>query len=307
MGLMVSSLALLVPRALPQQSSGGDGEEPENLSDPRAMEFYGNARTVVNLPLEEAIRRIPHLRGLEPAERQDELAGILAETGKSVHAFFHDFPNTACDEKVYEENQFNGGMFQPGHSEKFRYLALNRPTKAVVGLEEFRTDSEGNLIKPSGSFTTVGFVSMEAVFHPEYQSESEFRLLGRQRVKGHETYVVGFAQIPGKARIVGKATLGPNGYVLTLVQGAAWIDSKNYQVVRMVTELLAPRPDIGLKVQSTDLTYEQVHFKSGAKALWLPHEVVVTEKAQDVVYRSIHTYSNFRLFRVEAGGKTLPP
>jgi hypothetical protein len=301
LGLLIATLALLTAGAFAQQPSGGLEQEPESLADPRAMEFYANAATVVNLPMEEAVRRIPHLRGMQPAGRQDELREILAGTGKAVKSFFQDFPNTASDERIVEEYQASDGMYQPGHSERFRYLALNRDSRLGPGLEEFRTDAEGNRVNPGGSFTTLGFVSTSAIFHPEYQSEAIFRLLGRQKVRGRETVVVGFAQIPGRARFVGKAIFGGSAYVLTLMQGVAWILPGDDQIIRVYTSLLAPRPDIGLKLLTTDINYEKVRFKSGAKTLWLPHEVVVTEAMKADNYRSVHTYSNFRLFTVEAG------
>lgn len=301
---MIASLALLASGALAQQPSGESKQEPESLVDPRALEFYRNAATVVNLPMVEAVRRIPHLRGLEPAERGDELKDILDGTGKAVRSFFQDFPNTACDERIIEEYQASDGMYRSGHSEDFRYLALNRARTLGLGLEEFRTDAKGNRANPGGSFLTTGFVSTSAMFHPEYQSESLFRLLGRQKVKGRQTLVVGFAQIPGTARFLGKASFGGGAYVLTLVQGVAWILPRDYQIIRIYTSLLAPRPDVGLKLMNTDINYEEVRFKTGGKDLWLPHEVVVTEAVKADVYRSVHTYTNFRLFTVEAGEKT---
>jgi hypothetical protein len=296
-------LTLFVPAVCAQQPVGESKRDAETLADPRAMEFYGNAVTVVNLPIEEVVHRTPHLRGMEIAERQDELADILDKTGKTVASFFKGFPNTACEERISSEYEISGGLVEPGNSQTFRYLALNRPSTTSTPLDEFRTDSKGNQAAPSGFLVTKGFVSTEAIFHPENRSEAVFRLLGRQKVKGRETYIVGFAQIPGKARLVGKAEFGGMNFVLTLLQGVAWIDSENYQIIRIYTDLLAPRPDVGLKQESTDLTYERVQFKTERAPLWLPHQVVVTERVRDQTYRNVHTYSDFRVFRVETGEK----
>jgi hypothetical protein len=293
----------LAPAVRPQQPSSEPQKDEETLTDPRAMEYYGNATTVVTLPIEEISHRIPHLRGIDFQEQQEELDDVLAKTGENVRSFFQNFPNTACEERIFQEFQGFDGMFHPAHSEKFRYLALNPRSPPATRLKEFRTDSRGNPRTPSGFFTTIGFVSTEAMFHPDHQSEALFRLLGRQKVKGRETFVVGFAQIPGKARLVGKATFGGSDFVLTLVQGVAWIDGENYQIIRMYTDLLAPRPDVGLKQESTDLTYEKVQFKAASKPLWLPRQVVVTSTRGDETYRSTHTYSGFRLFKVETGEK----
>ncbi len=306
LGVLISGLNLFASAVCAQQLAVEPKEEAETLADPRAMEFYGNAVTVVNLPIEEVVHRIPHLRGMEIAERQDELGDILDQTGKTVASFFKSFPNTACEERISDEFDISGRMIQPGNSQAFRYLALNRPSANSTPLVEFRTDSRGNPAAPSGFLVTKGFVSTEAIFHPENRSEAVFRLLGRQRVKGRGIYIVGFAQIPGKARLVGKAEFGGMNYVLTLLQGVAWIDGENYQIVRMYTDLLAPRPDVGLKQESTDLTYEKVQFKTDSAPLWLPHQVVVTERVRDQTYRNVHTYSDFRVFKVETGEKRQP-
>ena len=303
LGVLISGLNLFRPAVCAQQPAGEPRDEAKTLADPRAMEFYGKAVTVVNLPIEEVVHRIPHLRGMEIAERQDKLADILEQTGKTVASFFNSFPNTACDERISDEFEISGRVVRPGNSQTFRYLALNRPSSNSTPLVEFRTDSQGNPAAPNGFLVTKGFVSTEAIFHPENRSGAVFRLLGRQKVRGRETYIVGFAQIPGKARLVGKAEFGGMNYVLTLLQGAAWIDSENYQIIRMYTDLLAPRPDVGMKQESTDLTYERVQFKTESAPLWLPHQVVVTERVRDQTYRNVHTYSDFRVFKVETGEK----
>jgi len=131
-----------------------------------------------------------------------------------------------------------------------------------------------------------------------HQPGSIFRYLGRQLLEGRETYVVAFAQRPDTTRLEAWASDGKKT-VRMLVQGVAWIDPTTYQIIRMRTDLLAPRPDINLERQTTEIRFAEVHFKALPAAFWLPHEVVVTVNIFGQTYRNTHHYSHFRLFKVE--------
>jgi hypothetical protein len=136
-------------------------------------------------------------------------------------------------------------------------------------------------------------------FHPSYQSESAFRHLGTQTVEGRAADVVYFAQIPGKARI--KQGLKTDIRSLQiLIQGLAWIDSGNHQIVRMRTELLVPHDDPDLRMETTESRFTEVHFKSVPQPFWLPEEVTVSLNWQGMLFRNRHRYSDFHLFRVDA-------
>jgi hypothetical protein len=50
--------------------------------------------------------------------------------------------------------------------------------------------------------------------------ESRFRQLGQQKTDGHNTFVIGFAQIPGSIELPGKILTG-KGSVPVLLQGIA--------------------------------------------------------------------------------------
>jgi hypothetical protein len=146
---------------------------------------------------------------------------------------------------------------------------------------------------------TKGFASTTQFLLPAYQSESLFRYLGRQRVDGHATYVVAFAQRPEAARLLaGFKANGPE--VLVLSQGVAWIDCDAYQVVRMRTDLLNPEPRVRLDRQTTEVQYAEVHFQDVPITAWLPRDVVVTVEWNGKLRRNRHSYSDFHLFNVQS-------
>ena len=105
-----------------------------------------------------------------------------------------------------------------------------------------------------------------------------------------------------------------------LCQGIAWIDKASFHLLQLRTDLLAPRPEVGLDQQTTKITYSEVRFADLATPLWLPHDVNVyirftdlSEALQygnqgdvvdlgphvtDQTFRNMHRYSNYQRYRV---------
>jgi len=269
---------------------------------------------VVDWSPSELVKALPELKGLATGQSQEELATLLRKVGDNVAAFFRDFPNTTSVEEVRQE-RFLPGELNPYYLERtsplpesqeqtFHYLMLAGPEdRPMSGLQEYRTDDKGRRLDlrsmaKAPSILTSGFVSSAIYFHPMHQDGSAFRYLGRQHIDKRETYVVAFAQRPVATRLVEWVGNGEKTGAV-LLQGVAWIDPTTYQIIRMRTDLLAPRPDIHLERQSTEIRFAEVHLKTLPGAFWLPGEVVVTVKFFGEIYRNTHHYSHFRLFKVE--------
>ena len=161
-----------------------------------------------------------------------------------------------------------------------------------------------------GFLVTSGFALSCNYFSTGFQSESGFRYLGDQRVGQHDTYVVGFAQQPGTATLTVK-TRGRGGIPAhMLVQGVAWIDKSNFQIVRMRTDLLAPRKDVGINQETTEVTFSKVQLADFATPLWLPANVKVyveftthngdVDEVFELSYRNEHRYTDYQRYRVSA-------
>jgi hypothetical protein len=151
-------------------------------------------------------------------------------------------------------------------------------------------------------------------FSAGFQPESIFRYLGDEKIGPQDTYVVGFAQQPGKTTLSVRMK-GRNGApVHMLVQGVAWIDKSNYQIVRMRTDLLAPRKDVGLNQQTTEVTLSKIQLVDVATPLWLPSSVKVyveftthngdVDEFFELSYRNEHRYTDYQRYRVSA--KVIP-
>ncbi len=250
------------------------------------------------------------IRGLEPAKDQEPLSSILDGVGSQISELIKDFPNTSSLEAIHQERLSHKGKVQVTRDQKFRYLCLVPHQDWGPGFIEYRADSTGIEVAPTGLsegfMLTKGFASAEFIFHPIYRSESTFRYLGRQNVNRRNTFVVAFAQIPAKAHLTGNFLKGPT-VVTTLSQGLAWIDTDTYRIIRLHTDLLVPLPELHLEKETLDIDFNEVHFKQLKEALWLPEDVTVTLDWNGKLLRNRHEYADFKIFNVDASEKVGKP
>jgi tetratricopeptide (TPR) repeat protein len=275
----------------------------ERLQTRVELSAYGHVKSFLSESLGDVEKVAPELKGTMAAKNQDALPGILQRTGKSVADFFKNFPDTVSVEHVQQETLKKDNKLSNQASQTFRYLLVTSPEQRGLGLEEYRTNDQGNRTGivglNSGFMLTSGFASASLIFHPAYQSGSDFRLLGTQDIAGRKVEVVAFAQNPDRA---GFAELfhGDRDSAWILVQGIAWVDGANGHVLRMRTDLLKPAEKVRLARQTTEIEYSPVTFKTVGKEFWLPHDVVVTVDWKGRRYRNEHEYSDFQLFHVRA-------
>jgi len=277
------------------------------------LQTYVNARSVIDLSPAELIEFYPELQKLTFAKSQEALEPLLQKVGEKVEAFFHDFPNTTSLEKVRRERMRGTGQLEARVDEEYNYLLLARPREGAIGVEEDRAGVAGGLPErrkmPGASFLTSGYASTSIFFHPLCRSGTRFRYLGMQAPKPG-TYVIAFSQKPETRWPSGVFKMEEQSAFL-LIQGVAWIDPASYQIVRMRTDLLMPRPDVGLNRQTTEIQFNEVRFESISRSIWLPKEVVVTIVYQSQIYRNRHRYSHYKLFTVETeeklGKPSVPP
>jgi len=280
---------------------------PQQPAPPTTAEIYANARSVVDLSVEELRRAYPaELGRLEFAENQTELIPILQKVGATVEEFFREFPNTTSKEHVRLEQLRSDGKVEDHLEQSFNYVLEVRPDKEGFGWEEFRTDSRGRPIQRDRlrgySSLASGFAATTVFLHPLYQATSRFRYLGMQR-SDPEAMVIAFAQKPGSGVYLGTfSTLGLPTTPL-FYQGIAWVDPRTNQIVRMRTDLLTPRGDVGLTRQTSEIWFSEVQFNTVSRTFWLPHEVVVTAQWFGQTLRNRHQYSDYAVFLVESSEK----
>jgi hypothetical protein len=283
------------------------------------------ARPYLELPLPQLIKRIPQLKGISPAPDQQPLSKLLQQTGKQVDSFFANLTDLIAHEDITQQRLASGtlpgGMplgtvlqgLQHTHDS---YLILRHTGNAGLHVEEFRMDAKGNRFDQSGPqngfFITSQFALSSIHFATAFQWDSRFLYLGDQKIAGHDTYVLAFAQLPSEARAV-VTMRGQDGTTLHLLsQGIAWVDKSSFHIRQLRTDLLAPQPEIGLAEQTTTIAYREVRF-ADAPPLWLPHTVDVdikfteppsagasdlASRVTDETFRNTHLYSDYLLYHV---------
>lgn len=279
-----------------------------DLRDRRILKEYKNSRSLLELSPKELLEFAPELAGLKPARNQQLLPGLLRRIGLEVERLFNAFPNTMSLEDVLHQHEAVKGEFDNISEAKFDYLMLSRTEKWGLGLTEHRAsqNAAGSRNGPKGPVRTAGFASSPLFFHPVYQSGSDFRYLGRQTLGGRPTRVLAFAQRLGNAPVLSRFVSTRSSLPL-LIQGLAWVDATHHRILRMRTDLLRIPEEHELSQQTTEIQFGEAQFKELGTSLWLPQEVTVTICWKGRIFRNLHRYSAFKLFRVETEEKRKGP
>lgn len=275
----------------------------------------------------ELKQTVPELRGLKAAQGQEELTALLDKVGAKTADLAQATPDLISHEAVVKSQQDVVIARQ-----NFSYLMLSRPRgQEAVILEEFRVDLQTgekfqaeeakngaapeshssassldlptanqqlSVWKSGGPPLSQGFASMWTYFYPLNRPESAFRYLGQQKMDGHHTVVLAFAQKPGSVRLPTEFRF--EGRIIPIfLHGVAWVDAFDFQIVRLRTDLLSPFPEDTLRRLTADIQFAQTTVAGVALPLWLPRDVVVTSDVRGVILREDHKYSDYRAFRVQ--------
>ena len=264
--------------------------------------------TYVDLPVAELVERIPELKTLQPAPDQQKLPTILQNMGDSMDNFVRDIVDLIAHEDVTQQKLTARGKVKAKERVQDNYLILHRGYEWGASAE-YRMDDKGNRLGPigleMGYLVTSGYALSCISFSTVAQSQSMFRYLGEQKMDSRETYVLAFAQQPGKATFttVMKGTGATEVDMLT--QGILWVDKNGFQIIRMRSDLLAPNKEIRLDQLTTEVTFGEVQLQDVPRPLWLPSHVEVYIEIGDQKFRNVHLYTNYRRYRVSV--KMKPP
>jgi hypothetical protein len=283
--------------------------------------------TFVDSSAADLQKTIPELRGLKPAQDQDELPILLGKIGDKAVGLFRKMPNLICHEEVLETRQGR----KLGRRD-FDYLILAHPTREAVTLEEYRVDLRDKMLvtpdahspdAPTRSvsasvFTDLrrksdeasarnsgapplsqGFAYKWVYFYPSNRSESIFRYLGQQRIDGHKSFVIAFAQKPGSVRSPGELQF-QGKLIPILYQGIAWVDESDSRIIRLRTDLLAPLEGAHLRRLTADIHFGDAQIAESPSPLWLPREVQVISDVNGQIFGERHIYSDYRAYLVQS-------
>lgn len=273
----------------------------------------------------ELQKAMPDLRHLKAVQDQSQLSALLDKIGTKIVDIAHRTPNLVSDESVISDRDGIRTL------QVFSFLVLQRIAKSgAIILDEFRVDAKSgetfqtqelekaaeasarssessSLGLPSGrslpGSETIppaqGFVNQWLNFYSPNRSHADFRYLGQQKMDGRPTLVVAFAQKPGFLPL--PATLAYENRLYKMFrQGVAWVDAKDFRIVRLRTDILSPPPGVPLRQFSADIQFTEVRVAEIAAPLWLPRQVVITSDLAASTLRETHSYSHYRLFRTKS-------
>ncbi|HLV88125.1 MAG TPA: hypothetical protein VKV39_14160 [Candidatus Sulfotelmatobacter sp.] len=285
-------------------ASSGGGAQPPDTSQRAA-----NSHPYLELPLEQLIKRIPELKSMQAVQDQQALPMILSKSGGRVSDFLRQVVDLVAHEEITQESLDETGRTKSSRQREYSYLVLLHRSDLAPTPEEYRTDGKGNRAAPGGVdegyAVTSGFAFECLLFLPANQPNSTFRFLGTEMVGGRNSYVVAFAQRPdAKTTFVNLQGVATS----TAVQGVAWIDQGNFQLLRMRTDLLEPLrlsemlPALsgqrGLERQTTEVTFGETHLQGVETPLWLPQDVRVEIVFNGGAFHNEHRYSDYKRFHV---------
>lgn len=276
--------------------------------------------------LAELQETVPDLKHFEVAQDQSQLPALLEKIGAKTVEIVRKTPDLISDEAVVSER----GLVKT--RQNFSYLVLAHAEGSNLSVfDEYRVDlksgdklqtedlrqaATANSLRPSSSPPepppanrhlpksgarpiTEGFVNEWLYFYPLNQRESQFRYLGQQKIDGHLTLVVAFAQKPASVPI--PVIFRFEGQTFPIfMQGIAWVDASDFRIVRLRTDLLSLPSGALLRGLTADIQFSEVRIAELAVPLWLPHAVQVHSNVGGLNLRESHKYSNYRLFRARS-------
>lgn len=279
------------------------------LADTSGQSFYAGAHPYLNEPLDKLIQLIPELKSLQPSTPPQSLHDLLSRTATNVNEFVSVAIDLVAHESIRQEILRRNGSVKSSQRVAYNYLILHHRDGLLLTLDEYRADLNGDRVDyigtDKGFSSTSGFALLCLNFESGHLSDSDFRYLGEQDIGPHKTFVVAFAQRPGFTSSANTAS-GPWGSITILLQGIAWIDQDTFQILRLRTDLLAPRTDIGLDTQTTVATFSPIKLPDFAAPFWLPVEVTVFTAYRGQSFRNVHSYSDYKRYRVSVNMVTPP-
>ncbi len=263
---------------------------------------------------------VPDLKGLKTASDHKKLAALLDKVGAKTLDIARNTPNLISRETVTD------GLLGIGETRHdYDYLILTRREGNVVDFKEFRVDLktgakfqiDEELKSESPAWADLerardklaaaqsrppasqGFATSWLYFYPDNREQATFRYLGEQTLDGQRVLVLAFAQKPQS--VVSPGIFQSQGKSVPMFfQGIAWVDPSDFRIVRLLTDLLAPLPEVSLQRLTADIQFASIRIEQVPSPIWLPREIRITSKVNGWTICEIHKYSEYRLFRVQS-------
>jgi hypothetical protein len=279
------------------------------------VRFYADAHPYMDEAIPGLKKTVHELDKLMPIPDTEQPSNLLVKVGAKADELLHKVPDLISEESVSETQQSlsqglaagcsgTGGCMSASRSlsweAAFHYLLLSRPAaNGRTELQEYRTKTNGKVAEGSAAPGFLGFISSWIIFSSANQVESHFRCVGQQEIDGHKTWVIAFAQVPDAVESPGVIVSGGESIPM-LLQGIAWVDQSDFNIVQLRTDLLAPLPAISVQGQTANILFRPVHIAGAGLTLWLPQSVHAEMESKGVLMQEEHKYSKYRLYQAKS-------
>lgn len=234
---------------------------------------------------------------VEPGASCD-LKDVLEKAGHQLQLLPEALDRFSATETLEHQTVSENGIASKAATVSFAYVVSIHETRpGSLNVEEYRNGTDDPSVFPE-HLASRGLPSQVFLFHPYYQHEFEMKCEGLARQGKAFAWQIRFEQkrdIPSRMQV---HYLNGKRFPVPL-KGRAWIDTVNYQVVRLQTDVREPLKEAGLYAQHTDIQYGPVRFKKDNVDLWLPirAEIYMQTKGHRIHRR--HDFSIYELFAVE--------
>ena len=248
-------------------------------------------------PAQEAVPPVPD-------DATCPLSQILLEAGQRETELVENLQRfTAVEQIEYTEFSKNSRP-RKTTSERFSYLAeIEQNPYAVFSVYEYRTP-KGETDPPP--LTDTGTAAMALMFHPKLIGNLEIHCEGRTDLQGTAAWQLRFEEGPDLSKSFSELETTGSTYRIRL-KGRAWISADDNQVLRLQTDLVAPMPEINLRVYHFDVAYSPVEFAKHKFRLWLPESASLQIEYRGRRYQRVHSFSKFQLFQVDTEQRVKEP
>ena len=222
---------------------------------------------------------------------------VLEMSGRRVQQLVQDVSKFAATEDLLHEQLDRFGNPTSKENRRFDYLAtISEDSPGIFTVDESRMLRSATVDVPDG-IVTRGFMSLALVFHPDIRGDFRITCEGLGQWQGQATWIMYFRQRDELPSRFGQYLVGNQPFSLKL-KGRAWINAKDFEIVRMESELMNPVEK--LSVQHQFVQYGPVHFQSKNVDLWLPKSVDLYLEINRRRYYRRHSFDRYLLFSVNS-------
>jgi tetratricopeptide (TPR) repeat protein len=226
---------------------------------------------------------------------------VLQMAGERVKELVDSMSQFSAIEDLLHEQLDPAGNPLTKETRKFDYVAsITEDLPGFLGVTEYRNNRDALPSLPD-HISTQGFMTAALVFHPDMQDNFDLTCEGLGQWHGSATWMVHFRQRDDKPKRLEDYIEEDQTYGVSQ-KGRAWINSDNFQIVRVESELVNSVQR--LTVQHQIAEYGPVQFQKKNVQLWLPQSVDIFLEINRHRYYRRHSFDHYMLFSVNSEQKS---